>query len=136
MFCLDIISADIYVRKSTSISAGENHSPSSAEAKATRFISLYCLQEPKSTHRSLVPVRQQSFAERFCFGQMPKCPLAEVLPLQWQRTAQVRVGGEVWGDPWALKETCVGLEKTGFYWEERASFFEGWLCARLGWPRE
>lgn len=53
MFCLDIISGDMYVRKSTSISAGEKHSPSSAGAKATRFISLYCLQEPKSTHLSL-----------------------------------------------------------------------------------
>lgn len=49
MFCLDIISADIYVRKSTSITAQENCSPSSAGAKATRFISLNCLQELKFT---------------------------------------------------------------------------------------
>jgi len=48
MSCLDIISADIYVRKSTSISAGGNCSPSSAGAKATRFISINCLQELKS----------------------------------------------------------------------------------------
>lgn len=53
MFCLDIISANIYVRKSTSNSAGEKRCPFSAGAKAARFISLYCLQELKSTHLSL-----------------------------------------------------------------------------------
>lgn len=66
---------------------------------------------------------------------MPNCPVVEVLPPLRQRTAQLRAGREVWGkcDLCALNESCMGLEQTGGYWEEKASLPWGWLWAGLGW---
>lgn len=75
MFCLDIISADIYVRKSTSISARENRSPSCAGNKGARFISLNCLQELKSKCPCILDVSETA---KLCTE--PLLPTAAPLP--------------------------------------------------------
>lgn len=60
--------------------------------------------------------------------------MAEVLPLQWQRTAQVRVGVTVIIE--LLMKAAWVWNKLVFYWEEGATLLEGWLRARTGWPQE
>lgn len=83
--------------------------------------------------KRLSPVRQQSFAERFCFGQMPECPVVECL---CSGRGQPRSGlGEKFGVSVIselLKKAVWAWNKLFFYWEERASLLgEMALCHQV-----
>lgn len=82
-------------------------------------------------------VREQSLAEGFCLGQMPKCPVAEVLPLWWQRTAQVRDGEKIGAV--VISEL---LMKAAWVWDKLVftgrggKFVRGMALCQPGWPQE